>query len=81
MRMGDRYGSSPVMRSYMSNRFPYFSRTTASPSRAITSAKSRYTPLRSGPTPRPWSTTVLALRDATSRGTRLPNAGYFSSRK
>ena len=31
-------------------------------------------------TPRPWSTTVLALRDATSRGTRLPKAGYLRSR-
>ena len=47
---------------------------------AMAAAKSRYTPFLSGPTPLPSSTTVLALREATSRGTRLPNDGYFSSR-
>ena len=47
----------------------------------MASAKSRYTPFFSGPTPWPSSTTVLALREATSRGTRLPNAGYLRSRK
>src|SRR4029450_2895852 len=38
------------------------------------------TPLRRGPTPRPSSTTDLALRDATSRGTRLPKLGYLRAR-
>ena len=46
----------------------------------MASLKSRYTPFLIGPTPRPSSTIVLALREATSRGTRLPNAGYLRSR-
>ena len=32
------------------------------------------------PTPRPSSQTALALREATSRGTRLPKLGYLRSR-
>ena len=43
--------------------------------RRMASEKSRYTPFFSGPTPRPASTSRLTARDATSRGTRLPNAG------
>src|ERR671912_182248 len=44
MRMGTAYGSSPVIRWYISNRLPYFSATLARPSRRMASAKSRYTP-------------------------------------
>ena len=38
------------------------------------------TPRPPGPTPRPSSQTILALREATSRGTRLPKLGYLRSR-
>ena len=41
MRIGTVYGSSPVMRSYISNRLPYRSEMTFFPSRLMASAKSR----------------------------------------
>ena len=41
----------------------------------MASAKSRYTPFFSGPTPRPLSTSRLAARLAMSRGARLPKLG------
>ena len=50
------------------------------PSRLMASEKSRNT-ARPDPTPRPSSHIYLALRDATSRGTRFPKDGYFRSRK
>src|SRR6185436_5329443 len=52
---------------------------TSMPRRSIASLKSRYTPRPPGPTPRPSSHTCLALRDATSRGTRFPKLGYWRS--
>ena len=41
MRIGTLYGSSSVMRSYISKRLPYFSPIVASPRRLMASAKSR----------------------------------------
>ncbi len=39
--MGTVYGSSAVIRAYMSKRLPYFSSTFARPMRLMASAKSR----------------------------------------
>ena len=80
MRIGWLYGFSPVIRWYMSNRFPYLAEMASRPSRAIAAWKSRNTPFLSGPMPRPSSQTVFAFREATSRGTRFPKAGYLRSR-
>lgn len=41
MRIGTSYGFSPVMRSYISKRLPYFSAMTSRPSRSVASEKSR----------------------------------------
>ena len=41
MRIGTLYGSSSVIRSYISKRLPYFSPIFAAPSRSMESAKSR----------------------------------------
>lgn len=46
----------------------------------MASAKSEYTARPLVPTPRPSSQTSLALREATSRGTRLPKLGYLRSK-
>src|SRR5436309_1857857 len=66
--------------SYISKRFPYFSRTTSVLRHLIASVKSRKTPRPLSPTPRPSSQTSFAAREATSRGTRLPKLGYLRSR-
>ena len=65
----------------MSNRLPYLAETASLPKRCMASAKSRNTAIPEPPTPRFSSTTSLALRDATSRGTKLPKEGYFLSKK
>ena len=80
MRIGTSYGSSPVMRWYISNRFPYLASTAGRPRRSMASLKSRYTPSPPGPTPCSASHMFFAAREAMSRGTRLPNAGYWRSR-
>ena len=63
---------SAVIRSYISNRLPYFSAIRSRPCLRMASPKSRYTPRPPGPTPRPSSHASLAARLAMSRGARLP---------
>ena len=65
----------------MSNKLPYLARTVSSPKRAIASAKSKNTATPVLPTPRLSSTASLALRVATSRGSKLPKDGYLRSKK
>ena len=43
-------------------------------------AKSKYTAILEVPTPKPASQRSLAALDATSLGTKFPNAGYLLSK-
>ena len=66
--------------SYIANRLPYLAATVSLPICAIASLKSKYTASPDEPTPYPSSHISFAARDATSRGTRFPNAGYLVSK-
>lgn len=73
--IGVSYGFSSVISSYISKRFPYLCSTTSLPRRSMDSEKSRNTASPVLFTPNPLSQRSFAAREATSRGTRFPNAG------